>query len=105
MLSALRHGDGQVALAGAKALGRAGTVGAVPVLRDAAKRGGDLARAGRQAIAEIQSRLTGAEPGQLSLAVGEVGALSFADGESGRLSLVEEGKTPAAKLDEEQVAE
>ena len=46
---------------------------------------------GRQAIAEIQARLAGAEPGQLSLAGGEAGALSLADGEPGRLTLADEG--------------
>jgi len=95
MAAALRHGQEQVAQAAAQALGRAGTVEAVAELRAAAKRGRDLARASRQAIAEIQSRLTGAGPGQLSLAAGEAGALSLADGEPGRLSLIEDKTTPA----------
>src|SRR6185436_5845866 len=45
----------------------------------------DLHRAARQAIAEIQSRLQGASPGQLSLAGAEGGQLSLAEG--GELSL------------------
>ena len=89
ILDALRSEDTPVAVAAARALGRVGTVAAVAALREAAERGGDLRRAGRQAIAEIQARLTGAEPGQLSLAGGEAGALSLADGEPGRLSLAE----------------
>jgi hypothetical protein len=48
----------------------------------------DLSRATRQAIAEIQSRLPGASPGQLSLAGAEVGQLSLAQGDAGQLSLV-----------------
>jgi hypothetical protein len=79
-----------VALSAAKALGRVGTVAAVAALREAMQAGGNLpSSAGRQAIAEIQARLKGAEPGQLSLAGGEAGALSLAGGEPGRLSLAE----------------
>jgi hypothetical protein len=91
LLEALRSDDPAVSIAAARALGRAGTVAAVPALREtttAAVRG-ELRSAARQAIAEIQARLTGAEPGQLSLAGGEAGALSLADGEPGRLSLAE----------------
>ena len=87
LLEALRSEDPPVSVAAAQALGRAGTVTAVVPLREAAERGGDLRRAARQAIAGIQARLAGAEPGQLSLAGGEAGALSLADGEPGRLSL------------------
>ena len=73
-----------------RALGRVGTVAAVAALREAMPPDGDLPRSvGRQAIAEIQARLAGAEPGQLSLAAGEAGALSLADGEPGRLSLAD----------------
>jgi HEAT repeat protein len=81
--SALRH-------AAAWALGRTGTAAAVPHLKAAEARHSDLARAARQSIAEIQARLTGAEPGQLSLAAaeGEVGRLSLADADpAGRLTL------------------
>jgi HEAT repeat protein len=74
----------ELQVAAARALGRVGSVSAVPALRDAAERSRDheLRRAVRQAVAEIQSRLRGAAPGQLSLAEAEGGA--------GRLSLVEE---------------
>jgi HEAT repeats len=94
ILEALRHEDGAVAVAAARALGKVGSVAAVPALHEAMAPRGDLLRSvGRQAIAEIQARLTGAEPGQLTLAGGEAGALSLADeaGEPGRLSLAEDG--------------
>ncbi len=101
MLRALRSEDGAVTVAAARALGRAGTVAAVPALREIAEAGGEVRRAARQAVAEIQARLTGAEPGQLSLSGGEAGALSLADnaGAPGRLSLAEEG-APIADREE-----
>ncbi len=95
MIEALRSRDPKVRTAAARALGRVGTVAAVAALHDATAPHGDLLRSeGRQAIAEIQSRLPGAGPGQLSLAVGEAGALSLADGEPGRLSLADDAATP-----------
>ena len=90
LLEALRSDSPPVRLAAVRALGRAGTVAAVAPLRELDERGGELRRAARQAIAEIQARLAGAEPGQLSLAGGEAGALSLADGEPGRLTLSDE---------------
>jgi HEAT repeat protein len=87
LLSALGGGPSPVRLAAARALGRVGTVAAVQPLKEAEARDGGMRAAARQAIAEIQARLQGAEPGQLSLAGGEAGALSLADGEAGRLSL------------------
>jgi len=91
LIEALRSLDPQVKAAAARALGRAGTVAAVAALREAMRPRGDLlGSVGRQAIAEIQARLAGAEPGQLSLAGGEAGALSLADGEPGRLTLAGE---------------
>jgi HEAT repeat protein len=76
-------------VAAARALGRMGTVRAVPSLKEAAEGsgGGDLRRAARQAIVQIQSRISGAAPGQLSLAQAEVGQLSLAADDAGRLSL------------------
>ncbi|HYU31630.1 MAG TPA: HEAT repeat domain-containing protein [Thermoanaerobaculia bacterium] len=59
-------------------------------LRAAQELGDELQRAARQAIAEIQSRLPGASPGQLSLAGTEAGQLSLAQIEEGQLSLVPE---------------
>ena len=76
----------------AKALGSVGSAAAVLPLKEAAERFSldrDLRRATRQAIAEIQSRLLGATPGQLSLAVAEAGQLSLAQAEAGQLSLAQ----------------
>jgi len=60
-------------------------------------------RAARQAIAEIQSRLTSATPGQLALADGQTGQLSLAEehGE-GRVSLADAGESSRAREGEEE---
>ena len=55
-----------------------------------------LRAAARQAIAEIQSRLEGASPGQLSLTEAEAGQLSLARDEAGQLSLSQ--KEPQEEL-------
>jgi HEAT repeat protein len=87
LIRALRHGSPDVRLAAAKALGRVGSVAAVLPLQEAAEEDRDLRRTVGQAIAEIQSRLQGAAPGQLSLAQTEAGQLSLAGDEAGQLSL------------------
>jgi len=78
----------------AEALGHVGTAAAVPPLQTMASRYPfdlGLRRASRQAIAEIQSRLTGATPGQLALADGDAGQLSLAEeGREGQVSLAGE---------------
>jgi HEAT repeat protein len=84
-------------VAAATALGRVGSAAAVLPLKEAAERSAlnlDLRKAARQAIAEIQSRLSSASPGQLSLAATEAGQLSLAQGEAGQLSLAA-GAAPA----------
>jgi hypothetical protein len=72
-------------------LGVAGSARAVLPVREATEGlmvDGDLRRAGRQAVAAIQSRLLGASPGQLSLAAGAAGQLSLADADGrGQVSL------------------
>lgn len=76
-------------MAAANALGRIGSVAAVLPLREAAERSWldrELRRVTRLAIAEIQSRLQGASPGQLSLAQAEAGQLSLATNPAGQLS-------------------
>lgn len=74
-------GRPEIKLGAISALGQVGTARAVPSLKDA--EGGlfdaTFKRAARQAIAEIQSRLHGASPGQLSLATDAQGQLSMAD--------------------------
>jgi len=88
LLLALQREDTRVAAA--DALARTGTTEAVLPLEEAAERAPedkDLRRATRQAVAEIQSRLPGASPGQLSLAQDEAGQLSLTEAEAGQLSL------------------
>jgi HEAT repeat protein len=96
-----RHGPAQWT-AIAAALGRVGTAGAVAPLRTMASRYPfdlGLRRASRQAIAEIQSRLTGVTPGQLALADGDAGQLSLAEEDpQGRVSVVGE-TAPDAEAD------
>ncbi len=90
LLAALQRDKADLRVAAANALGRAGTAAAVLPLKEAAERFSrdpDLRRATRQAIAEIQSRVQDASPGQLSLAGVEVGQLSLAQAEAGQLSL------------------
>ncbi len=89
LLRALQRARPDLRVAAATALGRVGTAAAVLPLKDAAEsspRDAELRRAARQAIAEIQSRLQGASPGQLSLAGAEAGQLSQTS-EAGQLSL------------------
>lgn len=83
---ALRAPSVTVASAAARALGSFATAAAVPALRDAEKRGGEVGRAARTAVAEIQSRLTGASPGQVSLAGGG-GQVSVVDAAAGRVAI------------------
>jgi HEAT repeat protein len=90
LLVALARDVPEVRTAAARALGRIGSVAAVLPLKEAeARHARDIAfkRDARQAIAEIQSRVAGGSPGQVSLAEGEGGALSLVDDERGRLSL------------------
>jgi HEAT repeat protein len=92
LLRALKGGSSEVQAAAAESLGRVGSIGAVLPLKQAADDGDStLRRAARQAVAEIQSRLHGASPGQVSLAGAEAGQVSLAgEDPSGRVTLVEE---------------
>ncbi|HEX6862033.1 MAG TPA: HEAT repeat domain-containing protein, partial [Thermoanaerobaculia bacterium] len=89
LIAALEREEEGLRVAAANALGRVGSVAAVLPLKELADRFllGDTRKAARQAIAEIQSRVQGASPGQLSLAGVEAGQLSLADDPAGRLSL------------------
>jgi hypothetical protein len=91
LLAALESDELEVKLAAVTALGVAGSARAVLPVREATEGlmvDGDLRRAGRQAVAAIQSRLLGASPGQLSLAAGAAGQLSLADADGrGQVSL------------------
>jgi len=90
LVEALSDSQTAVRLAAARALARIGTTAAVAPLLEAESAGGELRGAARQAIAEIQARLKGAAPGQLSLAVAEAGTLALAGDDLGRVSLVED---------------
>jgi HEAT repeat protein len=86
-LAALESPRPELVLAAAHGLERVGTVRAIPPLSGLEARGGELRRAARTAIAAIQSRLTGATPGQLTLAGGETGTLAVVESPDGRVSL------------------
>jgi hypothetical protein len=92
LIVALQRDQSDLRLAAANALGRVGSVAAVLPLKEMANRFllGEVRKAARQAIAEIQSRVQGASPGQLSLAGAEAGQLSLAEAEAGQLSLAED---------------
>lgn len=80
LVAALARDDAAVRAAAAEALGKVGTVETIAALREAAD--GNLLspsvrRAAAAAIAEIQSRLTGAAPGQLALTEAMSGQLSL----------------------------
>ncbi|MFL6200823.1 MAG: HEAT repeat domain-containing protein [Thermoanaerobaculia bacterium] len=96
LIQALQRDDADIRVAAANALGRVGSAAAVLPLKEIADRFllGETRRAAHQAIAEIQSRLQGATPGQLSLAGAEAGQLSLAQGEGGRLSLADDPAGP-----------
>jgi HEAT repeat protein len=98
LISALRRKEKEVRMAAASALARMGSVAAVLPLKEASEHSAgdsEILRAFRQAIAEIQLRLPGASPGQLSLASTEAGRLSLARDEPGQLSLAAD---PAGQL-------
>ncbi|MET0556499.1 MAG: HEAT repeat domain-containing protein [Vicinamibacteria bacterium] len=87
LVAALHAPDPTLAAAAASALGACGSVAAVPDLARAEEREPAVRRAAREAVAAIQSRLTGATPGQVSLASGEAGQVGLADAADGRVSL------------------
>lgn len=90
LIQALHRDQAALRVAAAKALGGVGSSSAVLPLKEATERFSydpELSRATRQAIAQIQVRLPGASPGQLSLAGAEAGQLSLAQAETGQLSL------------------
>jgi len=98
LVLALRRNDKDLRLAAADSLRRIGTGAAVMPLKktvDDSLPYSELRRVARQAIAEIQSRLPGASPGQLSLTSTEEGRLSLAQTEAGQLSLAND---PAGEL-------
>lgn len=105
LIAALKREMTDLRFPAASALASVGTAAAILPLREAAERPAspDVRQTIDQAIAEIQSRLPGASPGQLSLAQTEAGQLSLADAKAGQLSLATD---PAGQVslggDEEQ---
>ena len=90
LIHALQRDEEDLRMAAAEALGRVGTAASVLPLQEVAERFRldlDFSRTAREAVAEIQSRIQGASPGQLSLAEGEAGQLSLADDPAGQLSI------------------
>jgi len=102
LVAALVHDASEVRIAAAESLGRIGTPLAVAPLREATSGralDGALRRATRQAIAEIQGRVSGASPGQLSLAADGAGQLTLAEEDrAGQLTL----SSSAVKTGEQQ---
>lgn len=87
----------EVRVASATALGAVGAATAVAPLHAAAAAHPLLRRAASAAIAAIQSRIKGAELGQLSLAEGGSGQLSIGnDVPGGHVSLASTAQTPSA---------
>jgi hypothetical protein len=80
-----------VRTAAAEALGRVGSAASVlPLMEAGAEGDATLGRVARQAVVAIQARLSGASPGQLSMAGPAGGQLTLADDETGRVSLTEQ---------------
>ena len=87
LLGALRQWRLDVRRAAVAGLGQVGTVASVLPLQEAAARENSLRSTVRESIAAIQSRASGAAPGQLSISDADTGQLSLADHDAGRLSL------------------
>jgi HEAT repeat protein len=91
LLTALEHADAALRVAAAEALGAVGSVMAVGPLRAASAAHPldlNLRRVVATAVADIQSRATGAAPGQLSLTDAGEGELALSEDEAGQVSLV-----------------
>lgn len=87
LIGALEDSRAEVVDAAAHALGRVGSARAVLSLRAVeARTTWGAHRAARQAVAQIQSRLTGATPGQLALAGDAAGQVALAEDAHGRVS-------------------
>jgi HEAT repeat protein len=93
LIAALEHESSEARVAAAESLGRLGSPAAVVPLREASGAhtlDGALRRAAREAIVEIQGRVKGASPGQLSLALDQSGQISLADEDTrGRISVAQ----------------
>jgi HEAT repeat protein len=101
LVGALQSDADGVRLAAVESLGRMGSALAVAPLHTCNEEhrfDPPLRSAVRQAVATIQSRISGASPGQLSMAVDEVGQVSLADTDArGQVSLAATSEAPAAE--------
>jgi HEAT repeat protein len=106
LIAALQREAEDLLVVAANALARVGSVAAVLPLKEMADRFrlGEARKAARQAIAQIQSRVQGASPGQLSLAGAEAGQLSLAQAEEGQLSLASDPAGQISVSDHEEVS-
>jgi hypothetical protein len=103
LVGALQSEADRVRLAAAESLGRMGSALAVAPLHacgEVHRFDATLRSAVRQAVATIQSRISGASPGQLSMAADEVGQVSLADTDArGQVSLAATSEaSPAERL-------
>lgn len=90
LLRALERGPDPVLPAVAHALGQVGTARAVLPLKELQDRTrGETHKTAREAVVRIQSRLTGATPGQLAMADEASGHVSLSDDPGGRVTLPE----------------
>jgi hypothetical protein len=88
LLDLLAHADEALRFASVNALGFVGTRSAVLPLQEIAEKvGGEMRREARQAVAEIQSRLSGADHGQLTVASVDSGQVSLPSAVDGQVSL------------------
>jgi HEAT repeat protein len=88
LLAALDRDDDALKAAAAAALGDVGSAGSILPLRELAQASrGRLRSAALDATGRIRARLTGADPGQLSLAAGPDGHLALTEDEHGRVTL------------------
>jgi hypothetical protein len=85
LLALVRHSR-ELRAAAVRSLGRVGSAASVPVLREIEPEGdAAFGRVVREAVATIQSRIVGADQGQLALAQ-PAGEVSLAEDERGRVS-------------------
>ena len=87
LIAALREDMPELRAAAVAALGHVGSAESMLALTGVAQESPALRTAALDAMVRIRSRLTGADPGQLSLAAGSDGQLALADGEPGRVTL------------------
>jgi hypothetical protein len=92
LLALLDGGAPEVRLAAVESLGHVGSAASVLPLQETARESrGRVRNVALESVVRIRSRLTGADPGQLSLAAGSEGHLAMADAQRGQVTLPEPG--------------